>query len=42
MNPNTSLHQVQPLRQTLKNRCTLVAAFLLTLAACYLLVGPSV
>ena len=39
MNP----HQpVQPLRQTLKNRCTLLAALILTIAACYLLVAPPV
>jgi hypothetical protein len=42
MNPNTSTHHVQILRETLKNRCTLVAAFILTAAACYLLVGPPV
>lgn len=29
-------------RETLKNRCTLLAALLLTVAACYLLVVPSI
>jgi hypothetical protein len=42
MNPDTSRHQVQLLRETLKNRGTLLAAFILTAAACYLLVGPPV
>jgi hypothetical protein len=28
--------------QTFKNRCTLLAALVLTIAACYLLVGPPV
>jgi hypothetical protein len=36
MNAHTSRHNVQ----TLKNRCTLLAAFLLTAAACYLLAAP--
>ena len=38
MNAHTSRHNAQ----ALKNRCTLLAALLLTAAACYLLVGPSV
>jgi hypothetical protein len=42
MNPDTSRPQVQVLRETLKNRCTLLAAFILTAAGCYLLVGPPV
>lgn len=32
----------QPHHQTLKNRCTLLAALLLTVAACYLLVAPTI
>jgi len=39
MNPQP---QVQDLRQTLKNRCTLLAAVVLTIAACYLLVAPPI
>ncbi len=41
MNPD-NCHQVRPLRETLKNRSALLAAVILTAAACYLLVAPPV
>jgi hypothetical protein len=42
MTPDTMHKELLDRRETLKNRCTLLAALILTVTACYLLVAPPV